>query len=90
MLWRRSDNVVFALLLGGAGLVAVGDGVECQVRGILQVSARCGALLGLPPPQSCRCGRLLRGGLAKLAQLARRRAPSLIPACRPPTAATFK
>lgn len=37
MLWRRSDNVVFALLLGGAGLVAVGDGVECQVKGILQV-----------------------------------------------------
>lgn len=37
MLWRRSDNVVFALLLGGAGLVAVGDGVECRVKGILQV-----------------------------------------------------
>lgn len=37
MLWRRSDNVVFALLLGGAGLVSVGDGVECQVKGILQV-----------------------------------------------------
>jgi hypothetical protein len=37
MLWRRSDNIVFALLLGGADLVAVGDGVECQVKGILQV-----------------------------------------------------
>ena len=37
MLWRRSDNVVFALLLGGADLVAVGDGVECRVKGILQV-----------------------------------------------------
>ncbi|PRW45016.1 ATP synthase subunit alpha [Chlorella sorokiniana] len=37
MLWRRSDNIVFALLLGGAGLVAVGDGVECRVKGILQV-----------------------------------------------------
>lgn len=37
MLWRRSDNVVFALLLGGAHLVAVGDGVEAQVKGILQV-----------------------------------------------------
>ena len=41
MLWRRSDNVVFALLLGGAGLVAVGDGVECQVKGILQVGGVC-------------------------------------------------
>ncbi|KAL4448343.1 hypothetical protein ABPG75_005562 [Micractinium tetrahymenae] len=37
MLWRRSDNIVFALLLGGANLVAVGDGVECRVKGILQV-----------------------------------------------------
>lgn len=41
MLWRRSDNVVFALLLGGAGLVAVGDGVECRVKGILQVCGAC-------------------------------------------------
>jgi F-type H+-transporting ATPase subunit alpha len=37
LLWRRSDNLVFALLLGGAALVGVGDGVECRVRGILQV-----------------------------------------------------
>lgn len=37
LLWRRSDNVVFALLLGGADLVVVGDGVECKVKGILQV-----------------------------------------------------
>lgn len=37
LLWRRSDNLVFALLLGGAALVTVGDGVECRVRGILQV-----------------------------------------------------
>ena len=31
MLWRRCDNIVFALLLGGGGLVGVGDGVQCQV-----------------------------------------------------------
>ncbi|GAB4817334.1 hypothetical protein N2152v2_004380 [Parachlorella kessleri] len=37
LLWRRSDNIVFALLLGGADLVVVGDGVECKVKGILQV-----------------------------------------------------
>lgn len=37
LLWRRSDNIVFALLLGGADLVGVGDGVECKVKGILQV-----------------------------------------------------
>lgn len=36
-MWRRSDNLVFALLLGGSQLVNVGDGVECKVRGILQV-----------------------------------------------------
>ena len=38
MLWRRSDNVVFALLLGGAELVSVGEPVQCSVRGILQAS----------------------------------------------------
>ena len=37
LLWRRSDNVVFALLLGGSDLVTIGDGVECKVRAILQV-----------------------------------------------------
>lgn len=37
MLWRRSDNIVFALVLGGADLVSLGDGVECQVKGTLQV-----------------------------------------------------
>jgi F-type H+-transporting ATPase subunit alpha len=37
LLWRRSDNVVFALLQGGSDLVTIGDGVECKVRAILQV-----------------------------------------------------
>ena len=37
ILWRRSDNIVFSLLLGGSNLVTIGDGVECRVRGILQV-----------------------------------------------------
>lgn len=37
LLWRRSDNIVFALLLGGADLVAQGDRVECCVQGILQI-----------------------------------------------------
>ena len=37
ILWRRSDNLVFSLLLGGSTLVNIGDGVECVVRGILQV-----------------------------------------------------
>jgi F-type H+-transporting ATPase subunit alpha len=36
-LWRRSDNIVFSLILGGSDLVNIGDGVECRVRGILQV-----------------------------------------------------
>lgn len=37
LLWRRSDNYVFALILAGSDLVTVGDGVECRVRAILQV-----------------------------------------------------
>ncbi len=37
LMWRRADNLVFALLLAGAELVTVGDGVECRVAGILQV-----------------------------------------------------
>lgn len=44
LLWRRSDNIVFALLLGGADKVVVGDGVECKVKGILQVGEREGRL----------------------------------------------
>ena len=38
LLWRRSDNVVFSLVLEGSPLVNLGDGVECNVTGILQVA----------------------------------------------------
>lgn len=37
LLWRRSDNICFALLLGGGSAVEVGEGVECKVKAILQV-----------------------------------------------------
>ena len=37
LLWRRSDNVCFALILGGAHNVTAGDRVECRLKGILQV-----------------------------------------------------
>lgn len=37
LLWRRSDNVCFALILGGRQNVAAGDRVECRLKGILQV-----------------------------------------------------
>ena len=37
LLWRRSDNICFALLLGSGDGVCVGEAVECQVQGILQV-----------------------------------------------------
>lgn len=37
LLWHRSDNLAFALILGGAFNVSVGEGVECKVKGILQV-----------------------------------------------------
>lgn len=38
LLWRRSDNVCFALVLDAeAAPIKAGDGVECVVKGILQV-----------------------------------------------------
>ena len=36
LLWRRSDNICYALLLGGAASLEVGEAVECRVRAILQ------------------------------------------------------
>ncbi len=37
LLWHRSDNLVFALILGGAYAVKAGDRVECKIKGVLQV-----------------------------------------------------
>ncbi|GAX73139.1 hypothetical protein CEUSTIGMA_g592.t1 [Chlamydomonas eustigma] len=37
LLHHRSDNLVFALVLGGARLISVGEGVECKIKGVLQV-----------------------------------------------------
>ncbi len=37
LMWRRSDNICFALLLSGGEGVTVGERVECKVKGILQV-----------------------------------------------------
>lgn len=42
LLWHRSDDLCFALLLGGASEVAPGTGVECKVKGVLQVGGRVG------------------------------------------------
>ena len=36
LLWRRSDNLCYALLLGGGASLEVGEAVECRVRAILQ------------------------------------------------------
>ena len=36
-MWRRSDNICFALLLHGGEGVSVGDRAQCKVKGILQV-----------------------------------------------------
>jgi hypothetical protein len=36
LLWHRSDNLAFAIIAGGS--VQPGEGVECKIRGILQVS----------------------------------------------------
>ena len=39
LLWRRSDNICFALLLGSGAGVCAGEGVECKIKAILQVRA---------------------------------------------------
>lgn len=38
LLWRRDDNQVFGLMPEGSDSVSVGDQVNCQVTGILQVA----------------------------------------------------
>ncbi len=38
LLWHRSDNLAFALVLGGAASISAGEGVECKIKGVLQVS----------------------------------------------------
>jgi hypothetical protein len=40
LLWHRSDNLAFAIVAGGASNIQPGEGVECKVKGILQVCAR--------------------------------------------------
>ena len=40
LLWHRSDNLCFALVLGGDAALSVGAGVECKIKGVLQVG-RC-------------------------------------------------
>jgi len=37
LLWHRSDNLAFALVLGGAADISTGTGVECKIKGVLQV-----------------------------------------------------
>ena len=37
LLWHRSDSLSFALVTGGAARVAAGEGVECKIKGVLQV-----------------------------------------------------
>lgn len=37
LLWHRSDNLAFAIIAGGS--VKPGEGVECKIKGILQVKS---------------------------------------------------
>lgn len=37
LLWHRSDNLAFVLILGGASLIEVDTGVQCNIKGVLQV-----------------------------------------------------
>ena len=45
LLWRRSDNMVYALILGRQGAIEVGEPVECRIKAILQVSRASLAIL---------------------------------------------
>ncbi len=45
LLWRRSDNIVYALILGRQGAVEVGEAVECRIKAILQARPRIGAFM---------------------------------------------
>jgi hypothetical protein len=57
LLWRRSDNICFALLLGSGEGVSVGEAVECQVQGILQARfASCMLRWYRPRAYECHCG----------------------------------
>jgi hypothetical protein len=42
-MWHRSDNLAFAIIMGGGAGVCAGEGVECKIRGVLQVGAGGGA-----------------------------------------------
>ncbi|KAG1671376.1 hypothetical protein FOA52_011873 [Chlamydomonas sp. UWO 241] len=37
LLWHRSNNLAFAIVLGGASLINAGTMVECKIAGVLQV-----------------------------------------------------
>lgn len=37
LLWHRSDNLAFALVLGGAQNISAGEGVECKILGVIQL-----------------------------------------------------
>ena len=37
LLWRRDDNICYALLVGGSESVSTGDSVQCRIGGMLQV-----------------------------------------------------
>ncbi len=55
LLWRRSDNICFALLLGGGAGVEVGEGVECKVKAILQARADAARRAAAPSGSSRAC-----------------------------------
>jgi hypothetical protein len=53
LLWHRSDDLSFVLILGGSSAVNQGTGLECKISGVLQV---CG---DSSPGMAC-----VRGSLA--------------------------
>ena len=60
LLWHRSDNLVFALVLGGASMITVGEGVECKIKGVLQVFTR--AMASSKHHSPAQSSRIISGG----------------------------
>lgn len=41
LMWHRSENLAFVLVLGGAADIAVGTHASCIIKGVLQVCGVC-------------------------------------------------
>ena len=45
LLWHRSENLAFVLVLGGAADITVGSSATCVIKGVLQVGPHRSAVV---------------------------------------------